>query len=421
MWRSAPSRPAPKRDQVTCSVSSSDRISTRRSGESPITSPPPGGMTVTRGVYVARHGPGSRGHPRGGGELGAVARRRRLGALRHGVARGRPHERDLVPGPGGGLHRGQPRGVRARREHPALPGRDVRGRARRARDRPDEDDDPAARGGRRRGGRRRLHRALLRLLRAPRRRLGDRPPAADLREGPPAGARPGRSAHARPPAARALPGGLPAPRLRADEARVRRQARAARADRRGGRRALRGGARVAGLIRSAHTGQLDAATLAAARALLEDAFDGELTAEDWEHCLGGMHALAWEDGELVGHAALVQRRLFYEGEALRTGYVEGVGVRADRRRRGHGMALMAALEDMIRRAYRLGALGATDAGAAMYAARGWRVWEGPTSVLTPDGIVRTADEDGYIWVLDVTGALDRTRGLTCDWRDGDAW
>jgi aminoglycoside 2'-N-acetyltransferase I len=178
---------------------------------------------------------------------------------------------------------------------------------------------------------------------------------------------------------------------------------------------------VAGLIRTAHTGRLDAATLAAARALLEDVFEGELTEEDWEHSLGGMHALAWENGELVGHAAVVQRRLLYDGEALRTGYVEGVGVRADRRRRGHGAALMAALEDIIRRAYRLGALGATDEGAAMYAARGWRAWEGPTSALTPDGIVRTPDEDGSIWVLDVERALDRRRGLTCDWRDGDSW
>src|SRR5919112_3287228 len=108
-----------------------------------------------------------------------------------------------------------------------------------------------------------------------------------------------------------------------------------------------------------HTGQLDAAVLGAARELLELVFDGELTDHDWEHCLGGMHALLWEGAELVGHAALIQRRLLHNGRALRTGYVEGVGVRASARRRGHGTVLMAALERVARNAYELAVLGST--------------------------------------------------------------
>ena len=174
-------------------------------------------------------------------------------------------------------------------------------------------------------------------------------------------------------------------------------------------------------VRTVHTADLDAATRAAAHELLDAAFDGEVTAEDWEHCLGGMHALVWEGGELIGHGAVVQRRLLYGGEALRTGYVEGVAVRAEHRRRGAGGAMMDALNAVIRRAYRIGALGATEAGAALYASRGWRRWEGPTAMLTPAGVVRTPDEDGYIWVLDVDGTLDLSRELTCDWREGDAW
>ena len=76
-----------------------------------------------------------------------------------------------------------------------------------------------------------------------------------------------------------------------------------------------------------HTGLLAADVLAQARMLLDEVFAGELTADDWEHCLGGLHALAWQDGELVGHAALVQRRLLHAGRVLRAGYVEGVAVR----------------------------------------------------------------------------------------------
>ena len=85
-----------------------------------------------------------------------------------------------------------------------------------------------------------------------------------------------------------------------------------------------------------------------------------MTEHDWEHSLGGVHALAFDGDTLVGHAAVVQRRLLHGGRALRTGYVEGVAVRADQRRRGHGAAMMDALERVIRGAYDLGALGATD-------------------------------------------------------------
>ena len=78
----------------------------------------------------------------------------------------------------------------------------------------------------------------------------------------------------------------------------------------------------------AHTGHLDGATLASVRALLDEAFDGDFGDDDWEHALGGMHALAFDGARLIGHGAVVQRRLvhgpalgvqafFQRGEALR--------------------------------------------------------------------------------------------------------
>ncbi len=172
------------------------------------------------------------------------------------------------------------------------------------------------------------------------------------------------------------------------------------------------------MVRIAHTAELDAATLTAARALLEDVFEGELTAADWEHCLGGLHALAYDGDELVGHASMVQRRLVNDGRSLRAGYVEGVGVRADRRRRGVAGTLMDALEPIIRRAYDLGALGATDMALPFYTGRGWRPWDGPLSILTPGGVVATPDEEGWILVYDTA----RSGSLLCaDFRDGDVW
>jgi aminoglycoside 2'-N-acetyltransferase I len=173
-------------------------------------------------------------------------------------------------------------------------------------------------------------------------------------------------------------------------------------------------------LQTAHTADLDAATLEAARALLDDVFD-DMTDDDWEHSLGGMHALVWDGAELVGHASVVQRRLMHGGRALRAGYVEGVGVRASYRGRGHGAAMMVALERIVRGAYDLGALGAADEAADFYAARGWKLWQGPSSVLTPSGIQRTPEDDGGIYVLPVTVPLDLSGQLTCDWRGGDVW
>jgi aminoglycoside 2'-N-acetyltransferase I len=170
-----------------------------------------------------------------------------------------------------------------------------------------------------------------------------------------------------------------------------------------------------------HTARLDAGTLGAARALLDEAFGGEFGDDDWEHALGGLHALAFEATRLVAHGAVVQRRVLHGGRALRCGYVEAVAVVPDRRRRGLASTVMAELEWVTGRGYDLGALSATDAGAALYLSRGWQRWEGPTSALTSSGIRRTPDDDGSVHVLAGGTEIDLAGELTCDWRDGDLW
>ncbi|MQA15869.1 MAG: GNAT family N-acetyltransferase [Pseudonocardiaceae bacterium] len=174
-------------------------------------------------------------------------------------------------------------------------------------------------------------------------------------------------------------------------------------------------------LRTAHTAELSPRGLQAIRVLLDDAFVGEFTEDDHEHALGGMHVLAWEGRELIGHGSVVMRRLLHGGRALRTGYVEGVAVRVDRRRRGHGADLMHALERVIRGAYELGALSATGEAAHFYAARGWRAWTGTVSVIAPGGLERTEADEGGVYVLPVSAALTPHGDLACDWRSGDVW
>lgn len=173
--------------------------------------------------------------------------------------------------------------------------------------------------------------------------------------------------------------------------------------------------------RLAHTSQLGPGTLDEIRELLVSAFEGDFAEEDFEHALGGMHALVHEGGELVAHGSVVQRRVVHGGRALRVGYVEGVGVRADRRRRGIGSAVMAGLEAVIGRAYVLGALSASAEGASLYERRGWTVWAGTVGVLGPQGPERLPEEEGstYVWVPPGGVRLDHAGRLDFDWRDGD--
>lgn len=175
-----------------------------------------------------------------------------------------------------------------------------------------------------------------------------------------------------------------------------------------------------------HTADLDAETRDSARTMLDIAFGGGFDDDDWEHALGGMHAVITRRGAVIAHGSVVQRNLLAGDTPLRCGYVEAVGVHPDWRGHGLGAAVMDALELVIRQAYPLGALSAAVDAPDFYARRGWRVWQGPTAVLTPDGVVRTPDDDGNVFVLPVDATVDPTVAdpaarLVCDFRSGDVW
>jgi aminoglycoside 2'-N-acetyltransferase I len=170
-----------------------------------------------------------------------------------------------------------------------------------------------------------------------------------------------------------------------------------------------------------HTADLDDETRQNAHQLLVEAFEGDWTEDDWDHTLGGMHAVVYNRGALIAHAAVVQRRLIYRGTSIRTGYVEGVAVREDWRGQGLGTALMDGAEQVIRGAYPLGALSPSESAHQLYLNRGWVQWRGPTSVLAPDGLTRTPDDDNGVFVWPVGVELDPSADLVCDWRTGDVW
>jgi aminoglycoside 2'-N-acetyltransferase I len=134
-------------------------------------------------------------------------------------------------------------------------------------------------------------------------------------------------------------------------------------------------------------------TLAEARSLLYAVFD-DMTEHDWEHSLGGIHALAYDGRSWSATPRWCSGGCVHGGRALRTGYVEGVGVRADRRRRGHASEMMEALERVIRDRVRARRAGATDDGGAVLRRARVAPVGRPLSALTPDGVVRNAGRAG---------------------------
>lgn len=167
-----------------------------------------------------------------------------------------------------------------------------------------------------------------------------------------------------------------------------------------------------------HTVELGADELREARALMDLAFN-HFSDADWDHALGGMHAVVEADGRMVAHGSIVQRRLWTAGRSLRTGYVEAVAVHPDHQRRGLGARILAELEAFAP-AYDVLALSATVAGVPLYGARGWQPWRGPTWTLGPEGRVRTDADDGAVHVLGADG-LDLDADVACEWRDGEVW
>lgn len=178
------------------------------------------------------------------------------------------------------------------------------------------------------------------------------------------------------------------------------------------------------MVRRAPTHELTASEVRELQDLLRVAFregSEKFTDQDWDHAVGGVHFVLEGGGGIVAHASVVERELHTGGHRLATGYVEAMATASVHQRRGHGSALMREVDAYIDRTFSLGAL---DTGrTAFYERLGWVVWKGPTFVRMDTGLVRTADEDGYVMVrfTPTSPRLDVAAPISCDWRPGDVW
>jgi aminoglycoside 2'-N-acetyltransferase I len=174
-------------------------------------------------------------------------------------------------------------------------------------------------------------------------------------------------------------------------------------------------------LREVATAGLAPGELVRLRAMLDVAFDGYLTDDDWDHALGGTHVLVEIDDLVVAHASVVPRRLELADRALYTGYVEAVATHPLFQRRGYGAAVMQRIGPVIQDTFDIGAL--STAIPSFYLRFGWERWRGMTFVNIPEGRLRTEEDDDGVLVMRTarTGPIDLDAPITCDHRFGDVW
>jgi aminoglycoside 2'-N-acetyltransferase I len=136
---------------------------------------------------------------------------------------------------------------------------------------------------------------------------------------------------------------------------------------------------------------------------------------------GGLHVLAFHEGQLASHALVTTRWLQPEGGALlRTAYVDAVATSPACQGQGHGSALMRYLASTIDSEYEIACLETDREG--FYERLGWQTWRGSLAGRSEQGLVPTPEQTGIMVLrLSQTPALDLDSTLTIECQPGRIW
>ncbi len=172
----------------------------------------------------------------------------------------------------------------------------------------------------------------------------------------------------------------------------------------------------------AESGDIDPTTRAALRGLWRHAFADRFSDDDADHAYGGVHVLAYEQGDVVGHASVVPREIRFGDAPWRTiGYVEAVAVDPHHQGRGLGRLVMTRLQREIDRRHEVAML-STGRATGFYERLGWECWQGRSFTQTGSG-AHPDGEHGGLMIRRAASDLvpDLTVDVTCRDRAGDAW
>jgi aminoglycoside 2'-N-acetyltransferase I len=165
---------------------------------------------------------------------------------------------------------------------------------------------------------------------------------------------------------------------------------------------------------------VDSETESSIRALLDLAYEGDFTDEDWEHTFGGQYFIGFLGGAIMAHGSVVPRNMFIDGKSVTTGYVEAIAVSPTHWRQGFGTQLMTQVTVFCQDHYELSML-STDENH-FYERIGWLQFLGESFTRNGDYEVRTAEEDeGLMFLPGKKSDITQIRRAVCDARSGDAW
>jgi aminoglycoside 2'-N-acetyltransferase I len=156
------------------------------------------------------------------------------------------------------------------------------------------------------------------------------------------------------------------------------------------------------------------------RELLNLAYEGDFSADDWEHTFGGQYFIGFLGNAIIAHGAVVPRPISIEGAGLTVGYVEAIAVLPSHWRKGFGTQLMKEITQFCQDKYQVSML-STDENQ-FYERIGWLRFQGESYMRSLDSEVRTEDEDdGLMFLPGKKSELTQILRAVCDERRGDCW
>jgi aminoglycoside 2'-N-acetyltransferase I len=156
------------------------------------------------------------------------------------------------------------------------------------------------------------------------------------------------------------------------------------------------------------------------RDLLDLAYEGDFSSEDWEHTFGGQYFIGFLENTIIAHGAVVPRPMTINGTNLAVGYVEAIAVLPSRWRLGFGTQLMKEVTQFCHNNYEISML-STDENQ-FYQRIGWLQFQGESFVKNSDTEVRTAEEDeGLMFLPGKKSGITQIQRAVCDARGGDSW
>ena len=166
--------------------------------------------------------------------------------------------------------------------------------------------------------------------------------------------------------------------------------------------------------------EVSSKTESSIRALLDLAFEGDFSPEDWEHTFGGQYFIGLLEETIIAHGSVVPRNMFIDGQAITVGYVEAIAVLPSHWRQGFGTQLMQQITQFCQDNYELSML-STDENQ-FYERLGWRQFKGESFVRSENSEVRTSDEDAGLMLLPgKKSQIILIRRVVCESRSGDDW